>query len=103
MLREEAAGLAARVEELQTQAQSRMAQISQSETRIEVLRKTSMRVSDCEICAMRDCAWVCNSSTRAARPAASSRSIATVCRCEALRSEERRVGKECRSRWSPYH
>ena len=20
-----------------------------------------------------------------------------------LRSEERRVGKECRSRWSPYH
>src|SRR3712207_9385002 len=25
-----------------------------------------------------------------------------VC-CEAARSEERRVGKECRSRWSPYH
>ena len=25
-------------------------------------------------------------------------------RCAALtRSEERRVGKECRSRWSPYH
>ena len=23
--------------------------------------------------------------------------------CEAMRSEERRVGKECRSRWSPYH
>ena len=22
---------------------------------------------------------------------------------ETLRSEERRVGKECRSRWSPYH
>ena len=22
---------------------------------------------------------------------------------EYLRSEERRVGKECRSRWSPYH
>ena len=22
---------------------------------------------------------------------------------EELRSEERRVGKECRSRWSPYH
>src|SRR5256885_6533324 len=29
--------------------------------------------------------------TRVARPAA------------ATRSEERRVGKECRSRWSPYH
>ena len=23
--------------------------------------------------------------------------------CYVLRSEERRVGKECRSRWSPYH
>ena len=23
--------------------------------------------------------------------------------CEMYRSEERRVGKECRSRWSPYH
>ena len=23
--------------------------------------------------------------------------------CPTLRSEERRVGKECRSRWSPYH
>ena len=27
-----------------------------------------------------------------------------IARCEdAGRSEERRVGKECRSRWSPYH
>ena len=25
------------------------------------------------------------------------------CRNEKWRSEERRVGKECRSRWSPYH
>ena len=24
-------------------------------------------------------------------------------KCNNLRSEERRVGKECRSRWSPYH
>ena len=23
--------------------------------------------------------------------------------CDVTRSEERRVGKECRSRWSPYH
>src|SRR5574344_574943 len=27
----------------------------------------------------------------------------TVRACETARSEERRVGKECRSRWSPYH
>ena len=25
------------------------------------------------------------------------------CRKEEFRSEERRVGQECRSRWSPYH
>ena len=24
-------------------------------------------------------------------------------KCSKIRSEERRVGKECRSRWSPYH
>ena len=29
--------------------------------------------------------------------------IANVIRKRVLRSEERRVGKECRSRWSPYH
>ena len=27
----------------------------------------------------------------------------TAADCEMGRSEERRVGKECRSRWSPYH
>ena len=30
-------------------------------------------------------------------------SIAIVLLMQAERSEERRVGKECRSRWSPYH
>src|SRR3712207_8354011 len=29
--------------------------------------------------------------------------VALICGLLALRSEERRVGKECRSRWSPYH
>src|SRR5687768_18344031 len=29
--------------------------------------------------------------------------IANRLECETNRSEERRVGKECRSRWSPYH
>ena len=27
----------------------------------------------------------------------------TMVNFEGIRSEERRVGKECRSRWSPYH
>ena len=35
-----------------------------------------------------------------APPAAAGKSIEAV---SARRSEERRVGKECRSRWSPYH
>ena len=29
--------------------------------------------------------------------------IVTIAFIIQLRSEERRVGKECRSRWSPYH
>src|SRR3712207_8180459 len=29
--------------------------------------------------------------------------VGQVAREERARSEERRVGKECRSRWSPYH
>ena len=29
--------------------------------------------------------------------------IGATCRTKGRRSEERRVGKECRSRWSPYH
>src|SRR5256885_4792654 len=35
-------------------------------------------------------------------PAAAPLGSANIARCDA-RSEERRVGKECRSRWSPYH
>src|ERR1035438_10867241 len=31
------------------------------------------------------------------------KSLAAVAEDEFIRSEERRVGKECRSRWSPYH
>ena len=30
-------------------------------------------------------------------------SLVKVFNVKELRSEERRVGKECRSRWSPYH
>ena len=30
-------------------------------------------------------------------------SVYDFCEATEQRSEERRVGKECRSRWSPYH
>ena len=29
--------------------------------------------------------------------------VLSLAACGGNRSEERRVGKECRSRWSPYH
>jgi chromosome segregation protein len=46
MLRDEASGLSARVDELHTRAQSRIAQISESETRIEALRKTASEAGE---------------------------------------------------------
>ena len=34
---------------------------------------------------------------------ASVKSTQKITKAMKMRSEERRVGKECRSRWSPYH
>src|SRR5260221_7839897 len=40
----------------------------------------------------------------AGSPSLTAHDASTLCRdCTSYRSEERRVGKECRSRWSPYH
>src|SRR6266581_3737522 len=44
-----------------------------------------------------------SSATRIARAPASRPFSTSSLTTEAGRSEERRVGKECRSRWSPYH
>ena len=33
----------------------------------------------------------------------STKTVGRIERGDSTRSEERRVGKECRSRWSPYH
>jgi len=46
MLRQEASGLANRVEELHSRAQSRIAQISESEARIEALRRTASEAGE---------------------------------------------------------
>src|SRR3712207_8155258 len=40
-----------------------------------------------------------SSSSSGDRPS----TTAAATTCPAVRSEERRVGKECRSRWSPHH
>ena len=36
-------------------------------------------------------------------PSYDSAAVSSGIKYEKVRSEERRVGKECRSRWSPYH
>src|SRR5215813_13746159 len=58
---------------------------------------TGVQTCALPICCRKKQRW--GHSTATASPAASSRSATTSC----SRSEERRVGKECRSRWSPYH
>ena len=49
--------------------------------------------------------WPTMYSTKVLRAEAKSRASACqrAASCASPRSEERRVGKECRSRWSPYH
>ena len=42
--------------------------------------------------------WIADMDFRTAEPV-----VNAVRKKAQLRSEERRVGKECRSRWSPYH
>src|SRR5688572_33457711 len=43
------------------------------------------------------------SSTALPRRLATDSGCSRLCNAATVRSEERRVGKECRSRWSPYH
>ena len=49
------------------------------------------------------CTATCNKSTEQALQTTDGPSVTDVLNAELTRSEERRVGKECRSRWSPYH
>ena len=44
-----------------------------------------------------------DASARRAGIVALARERGSLAVSDQLRSEERRVGKECRSRWSPYH
>ena len=53
-----------------------------------------------EACTLRKIKW---SVHVAARMAERDIKRNDVINCIMKRSEERRVGKECRSRWSPYH
>src|SRR5439155_8198431 len=50
--------------------------------------------------ASRDFSRRCALATRSSN---ASKDFSRRCAMATIRSEERRVGKECRSRWSPYH
>ena len=52
---------------------------------------------NCAIRSLRKRNWTAGLTTAAMSDRASTSSLLS------MRSEERRVGKECRSRWSPYH
>ena len=50
--------------------------------------------------------WLCAGGIKGLKKARKRLAVRAVCAvgmAPASRSEERRVGKECRSRWSPYH
>src|SRR2546422_629369 len=47
--------------------------------------------------------WTARGTPRRQSRRAGRRREGFACCCHGRRSEERRVGKECRSRWSPYH
>ena len=51
----------------------------------------------------RQWAWLTVVARNIAADLGRQRRLCDVPRDEQMRSEERRVGKECRSRWSPYH
>src|SRR2546425_8056413 len=60
-------------------------------------------VTGVQTCALPIFSGQARSATRPSRPSACQHSSARCGIIGAIRSEERRVGKECRSRWSPYH
>src|SRR5438309_7132113 len=56
----------------------------------------------CDVPIPQDCKVAINSTTKT-HWADIEKSGGISCHFDNKRSEERRVGKECRSRWSPYH
>src|SRR5271154_7361475 len=59
------------------------------------------RVTGVQTCALPISLLFARANNNARRPASAERRQGPE--PQDLRSEERRVGKECRSRWSPYH
>src|ERR1035437_5855273 len=63
---------------------------------LKVLRRVSLYVRRAALARLDQVAEI-------AEPEGQLRLVDSGCKLLAIRSEERRVGKECRSRWSPYH
>src|SRR6266699_4085272 len=61
-------------------------------------------IRDADVTGVQTCALPISPPTSASAMSSSFRSATSTSRCGWWpRSEERRVGKECRSRWAPYH
>src|SRR5256886_7551933 len=63
----------------------------------------TMQLAKTQVPALRDCTRVKLTDARRGGPRGQIRTGEPRIRSRSFKSEERRVGKECRSRWSPYH
>ena len=61
------------------------------------------RLGECHECIVEILNGDTNLSKRAEEEMFLKKPFRLACQAKIIRSEERRVGKECRSRWSPYH
>src|SRR5688500_20406619 len=75
----------------------------QAEDGIRDYKVTGVQTCALPICAASCSAWRSAAFTAASRASSRSRRPAAQHAISSIRSEERRVGKECRSRRSPYH
>src|SRR2546428_1557809 len=76
--------------------------ISHAEARIRDLIVTGVQTCATAVCSVAPGAS-CTISISFTPAATGARTATVTITDDAARSEERRVGKECRSRWSPYH
>src|SRR6476619_7525673 len=60
-------------------------------------------IRDWSVTGVQTCALPISAPSSGTRPTCASSPSRPATSTRARRSEERRVGKECRSRWSPYH
>src|SRR2546427_2991546 len=97
--------LAARVHDLESQLRDKEGLLESREVQVRNVRsemdRLAQRTAQMEAATKQAEARVASEAERAEQAEQARENLRTE--VNALRSEERRVGKECRSRWSPYH